>query len=75
MLFNLIHFYHLILRLFCSLILFALFLLSVYCMLLDAAIRGQFGYSGDRAVGKADKGKVEKVEKEEEGGECMGVCR
>ena len=50
--------------------------LSVYCRLLDAAIRGQFGYSGDRAVGKADMGKEEKdVEEEEEGGECLGECR
>lgn len=49
--------------------------LSVYCLLLDAAIKGRFGYSRDRAVGKADKGKVEKVEEDEEGGECVGECR
>ena len=64
------------------LFLIAFFPLSVYCLLLDAAIRGQFGYSGDRAVGKADKGKEEKdvekedvEEEEEEGGECMRDCR
>jgi hypothetical protein len=61
--------------LFSFLILFALFPLSAYCMLLDAAVRGQFGYLGDRAVGKAYKGKVEEIEKEEERGECMGECR
>ena len=45
------------------------------CLFLAAAVRGDLGYIGDRAVGKAMQGEGEKEgEKEDEGGEFKNDC-